>query len=59
MSDYEKTVQKMVEFYKGHTSFAPDYIESKMNGSDWYVYLDEAFQYGLVTDKVEDISVLL
>ncbi len=59
MSDYEKTVQKMVEFYKGHTSFAPDYIESKMNGADWYVYLDEAFQYGLVTDKVEDISVLL
>lgn len=59
MKNYDRDVEKVVNFYKTHTSFEGKYIEDKMNGADWYVYLDEAIEHGMVDEVIEDIEVML
>ena len=59
MEDYNKQIEKMVGFYKTHTSFEEGLIEKKMNGADWYVYINEALENGIVDEIIEDIDVML
>lgn len=59
MKDYDKQIEKMVKFYKTHTSFSEEVIEQKMSGADWYVYVDEALENNIVNEVVTDINVMI
>lgn len=57
MEDYKNQIQIMEQFYIKHTNYPEEIIKEKIK-SDWYIYCEEALQYGVVTDLIEDISVL-
>ena len=59
MDDYQTDIQNLTEFYKTHTSYAPDLIETKMKMGDWYIRVPEALENGVVQEVVKDISILL
>ena len=42
MEQYRKEVEKLVVFYKEHTTYDPKVIEDKLNHGDWYINLEEA-----------------
>lgn len=59
MEDYNKQIEKMVKFYKTHTTFPAEMIEEKMSGADWYVYVNEALENGIVNELITDIDVMV
>lgn len=58
MEDYKKQIAELKEFYVNNTSFDPEYIEEKLK-SDWYIYIDEALEKGIVNEVIDDIDILL
>ena len=58
MSDYKAQVEKMEQFYIENTLYPEDVIKEKIQ-SDWYIHADEAKEYNVITDIVEDIDILL
>ena len=59
MKDYDKQIEKMVQFYKTHTTFKEEIIEQKMSGADWYVYVDEALKNGIVDELISNIDMMV
>lgn len=58
MEDYKLQIARMEKFYTENTTFPEEVIKSKIQ-TDWYIHFDEAKQYGIVTDLIQDIGVLL
>lgn len=58
MSDYKAQVEKMEQFYIENTLYPEEVIKEKIQ-SDWYIHADEAKEYNVITDIIEDIDVLL
>lgn len=58
MSDYKTQVEKMEKFYIENTLYPEDVIKKKIQ-SDWYIHSEEAKEYNVITDIIEDIDVLL
>lgn len=58
MSDYKAQVEKMERFYIENTLYPEEVIKEKIQ-SDWYIHADEAKEYNVITDIIEDIDVLL
>ena len=58
MQDYKEQVEKMENFYINNTSYPEEVIREKIK-SDWYIHMDEALKYNIVTDLVEDIDAML
>lgn len=58
MSDYKAQVEKMEQFYIENTLYPEEVIKEKIQ-NDWYIHADEAKEYNVITDIVEDIDVLL
>jgi hypothetical protein len=42
MDDYQLDIKNLTEFYKKHTTFAPEVIEDKLSKGDWYIRVPEA-----------------
>lgn len=59
MEDYKRDITQLAAFYKSHTTFAPAVIDDKLAKGDWYIYLDEAIQNGIVDEIINDIDELL
>lgn len=58
MEDYRAQIEKMEAFYIENTTYPEEVIKEKIK-SDWYIHIDEALQYGIVTDLIESIDILL
>lgn len=58
MEDYRAQVEKMEKFYIENTTYPEEVIKEKIK-SDWYIHIEEALQYGVVTDLIETIDILL
>lgn len=54
--DYQRKVEKMVNFYVTHTNFAEEVIREKIK-TDWYIQADEAIENGACDATVKDISL--
>lgn len=59
MDDYQLDIKNLTEFYKKHTTFAPEVIEDKLSKGDWYIRVPEALQNGVVHEVLTDITQLL
>lgn len=58
MEDYRAQIDKMEKFYIESTLYPEEVIKEKIK-SDWYIHVPEALQYGVVTDLIENIEVML
>ena len=58
MEDYRLQIARMEKFYIENTTYPEEVIKSKIQ-TDWYIHCEEAMKYGIVTDLVDDIDVLL
>ena len=58
MEDYRIQVEKMEKFYIENTTYPEETVKQKIK-SDWYIYLEEAKKYNIVTDELETIDELL
>ena len=58
MEDYKLQIARMEKFYIEHTTYPEEVIKSKIQ-TDWYIHCEEAMKYGIVTDLVDDIDILL
>lgn len=58
MEDYRLQISRMEKFYIENTTYPEEVIKSKIQ-TDWYIHCDEAMKYGIVTELVQDIDVLL
>lgn len=59
MDDYQTDIKNLTEFYKKHTTYAPELIEEKLSRGDWYIKVTEALENGIVDAIVKDITELL
>lgn len=58
MEDYRVQIEKMEKFYIENTSYPEEVIKEKIK-TDWYIHVEEALEFGVVTDLIEDIEILL
>ena len=58
MDDYRAQVEKMEKFYIENTKYPEEVIKEKIK-SDWYIHIEEALEFGVVTDLIENIDILL
>jgi len=58
MEDYRLQIARMEKFYIENTTYPEEVIKSKIQ-TDWYIHCEEAMKYGIVTDLIENIDVLL
>ena len=58
MEDYKLQIARMEKFYIENTTYPEEVIKSKIQ-TDWYIHCEEAMKYGIVTDLVDDIDILL
>lgn len=58
MEDYRAQVEKMENFYIENTQYPEEVIREKIK-SDWYIHVPEALKYGVITDLIENIEVML
>ena len=58
MEDYKTQIEKMEAFYIENTLYPEEVIKEKIK-SDWYIHIEEALKYGIVTDLIETIDILL
>lgn len=56
MEDYRTQVEKMEKFYIDNTNYPEEVIKEKIK-SDWYIHFDEALEYNVITDKVDNIEI--
>ena len=47
MENYRKDIQEMSSFYKTHTNYDPNVIDSKLDNGDWYIDGTEAVKNGV------------
>jgi ATP-dependent Clp protease protease subunit len=59
MAKYQMDIEEMAEFYKTHTQFPEELIESKLMEGDWYIGIDEAVSNGIVHEVIQDLSVFM
>lgn len=59
MAKYQMDIEEMAEFYKTHTQFPDELIESKLMEGDWYIGIDEAVSNGIVHEVIQDLSVFM
>lgn len=59
MENYERDIMAMSVFYKTHTNYPPDFIDSKLETGDWYINSDEALAHGIVHELVQNLDVFL
>lgn len=59
MDDYQTDIRNLTEFYKKHTTYAPELIEEKLSKGDWYIRISEALENGIVHKIVTDITEML
>lgn len=57
MDNYKKEIKELSTFYKTHTKFDAEEIDRKLNGGDWYIYLEEGLEKGLIDDIINDITM--
>lgn len=57
MEDYRMQVEKMEKFYIEHTKYPEEIVKEKIR-SDWYIYVDEAVEFGIVDQVVDDLDML-
>lgn len=58
MEDYRAQIEKMVNFYIENTQYPEEIIREKIK-VDWYIHTPEALEYGIITDLIENIDVML
>lgn len=58
MDDYRAQIEKMEKFYIENTKYPEEVIKEKIK-TDWYIHIEEAIEFGVVTDLVENIDILL
>lgn len=58
MEDYRLQIARMEKFYIENTTFPEEVIKSRIQ-TDWYIHCEEAEKYGIITDMIENIDVLL
>ena len=58
MEDYKTQIEKMEAFYIENTLYPEEVIKEKIK-SDWYIHIEEALKYEIVTDLIETIDILL
>ncbi len=58
MSDYEKQIAKMENFYTEHTLYTQEEIHKNI-ATDWYIRGEELVEKGIVHEWIKDIEVLL
>lgn len=58
MEDYRVQVEKMEKYYIEHTTYPEEVVKRNIQ-TDWYIHLDEALKYNVVTDLIQTIDVLL
>ena len=58
MEDYRLQIARMEKFYTENTTYPEEIIKLKIQ-TDWYIHCEEAMEYNIVTDLIEDIDVLL
>lgn len=58
MEDYRAQIEKMEKFYIENTSYPEEIVKEKIK-TDWYIHSDEAVKYGVITDLISDIDILL
>ena len=58
MEDYKLQIARMEKFYIENTTYPEEVIKSKIQ-TDWYIHCEEAMKFGIVTDLVDDIDILL
>lgn len=59
MENYERDIMAMSVFYKSHTNYDPDFIDSKLETGDWYISSQEAYEHGIVHELLQDLSIFL
>lgn len=59
MAKYQMDIEEMAEFYKTHTQFPEELIETKLLEGDWYIGIDEALSNGIVHEVIKDLSVFM
>ena len=59
MDDYETDIKRLTEFYKSHTTYAPEFIEENVSKGDWYIRVSEALENGIVNQVVTNVNELL
>jgi ATP-dependent Clp protease protease subunit len=59
MENYERDIMAMSVFYKSHTNYDPDFIDSKLETGDWYIGSQEAYEHGIVHELLQDLSIFL
>jgi ATP-dependent protease ClpP protease subunit len=59
MDDYQTDIRNLTNFYKKHTTYAPEIIEEKLSKGDWYIRVSEALSNGIVHKIITDITELL
>ncbi len=55
MMDYQTKIEELMVFIGEHTTFPKDLLEQRIAG-EWYVYKDEAVQYGVCDKVVEKLD---
>lgn len=58
MEDYRVQVEKMEKFYIENTLYTEEEIHKNI-ATDWYIRGDELLEKGIITEWIDDISVLL
>lgn len=59
MENYQRDIQTLTNFYKEHTTYDPEYIESQLEAGDWYINIDEALDNGICDEVVVDLDDIL
>ena len=58
MEDYRAQVEKMEKFYIENTLYTEEEIRKNI-ATDWYIRGNELLEKGIITEWIDDISVLL
>lgn len=58
MEDYYDQIERMEQFYIENTTYPEEVVKEKIK-SDWYIHCDEALEYNIVTDVLDNLNILL
>lgn len=58
MEDYYAQIERMEQFYIENTTYPEEVVKEKIK-SDWYIHCDEALEYNIVTDVLDNLNILL
>ena len=57
MENYKKDIEALSTFYKEYTHIAPEEVDQRLNEGDWYIYVDEGVEKGLIDEIVTSIDI--